>query len=822
MRIIPAIITAAFTLSLTYVLSHKLGEVPLLGNLLSHKLKQIPPLGSLLSPQTGFWQNAEAIGERPREQLLLPALSGKVEVWFDDRMVPHIFAKNEADAYYVQGYVTARDRLWQMELQTYAAAGRLSEILGPELIQYDRKQRREGMGYAAEGTVREMMANPDSKTAVEAYAAGINAYIATLTPATLPVEYKILDYKPEKWDVIKSALLLKYMAHDLAGACNDLEYTNARRLFSMKDFNLLYPDFQDTLDPIIPKGTAYAAASVKVVAPPDSQLAMDAAFMKFRMDKPDPDNGSNNWAVAGSKTQLGAPILCSDPHLGLTLPSLWYEIQIHTPGMNVYGVSLPGAPGVIIGFNDHIAWGVTNGEEDVKDFYRMQFRNGLREYLFNGSYRAADLRVEDIKVRGGATIHDTVAYTVWGPVMFDNTFPDKTARQLFLAMRWKALDPSDELATFYKLNKARNYDEYLNALKTYTCPAQNFVFADKTGDIAIWHNGQFPLRWNDQGKWVMPGGDSSYAWQGFIPHDELPHIKNPARGFVSSANQRPADSTYPYRLYGQFDLFRGERINERLAAMSAITPHDMMLLQNDDKNLFAAAAMPMIKKHIDSTAFTPQEQPYWQLLSSWDFMATPDSKAATIFNRLWYHLEDTIWHDELNPADSSVLTYPQSTTTLQLLLRDTSFHFIDNINTPQKETLSQLLQGAFATTVKELAALNKAGKLELGKSRGTDINHLSRGIPAFSAQHLNTGGGQHIINATKQSHGPSWRMIVQLTSKTEAYGIYPGGQSGNPGSPFYDNSVNDWVTGKYYLLHIFDEKEKDDPVIRYKLVFTGK
>lgn len=808
MRIIPAVITAAITLSLTYAFSTKLG--------------QVPPMGKLLSPQTGFWQNAEAIGEQPYENMVLPGLSGKVEVWYDDRAVPHVFAENEADAYYVQGYVTARDRLWQMELQTFAAAGRLSEVLGPKLVNYDRTKRREGMLYAAEVAVKAMQSDPATKTAIESYATGVNAFIDQLTPATLPVEYKILDYKPEKWDVIKSALLLKYMSADLAGYTTDLEFTNARRLFSLQDFNLLYPDFTDTLDPIIPKGTAYAAATAKAMAPPDSILAIDESFMKFKMDKPDPSNGSNNWAVAGRKTRSGAPILCNDPHLGLSLPSLWYEIQIHTPGMNVYGASLPGAPGVIIGFNDNIAWGVTNGEEDVKDFYRMQFRNGKQEYLYNGNYRPATLRVEDIKVRGHATIHDTVAYTVFGPVMFDNTFPEKIAGQQFLAMRWKALDSSNELRTFYRLNKARNYDDYTEAIRTFTCPAQNFVFASKTGDIAIWHNGQYPLRWKDQGKWIMPGNDSTYAWQGFIPHDQLPHIKNPERGFVSSANQRPTDQTYPYALYGEYDLFRGQRINNRLREMDQITPQDMMTLQNDNYNLYAASAVPLLRKHMDTTALTPEQKPYWELLTQWDYISGPDSKAATIFNIVWGRLTDTIFRDELVPKDSTILSWPQDITVLQMLLHDSTVHFIDNINTPQKETLSQLVQGAFTTSIKEISELNKAGKLELGKARGTDIRHLSRAIPAFSAMHLNTGGGRHIINATRGTHGPSWRMVVQLSDKTEAYGIYPGGQSGNPGSPFYDNAVNDWVSGKYYLLHIFDQAEKDDPLIRYKIAFTGK
>jgi penicillin amidase len=231
-------------------------------------------------------------------------------------------------------------------------------------------------------------------------------------------------------------------------------------------------------------------------------------------------------------------------------------------------------------------------------------------------------------------------------------------------MHWKALDPSNELLTFYKLNRAHNYDDYVNALQHYTCPAQNFVFAAKTGDIAIWQNGQFPVRWKDQGKWIMPGSDSTYAWQGYIPHAQLPNIKNPARGFVSSANQRPTDSTYPYALYGDFDLYRGKRINSRLAEMNQITPQDMMLLQNDNKNLFAAAAMSMIRAHLDTTKFTAAQQPYWELLSTWDYVSSADSKAATTFNMFWNHLQDTIWNDDLSPNDSTILAEPRSLSTL--------------------------------------------------------------------------------------------------------------------------------------------------------------
>lgn len=805
MRFVPFTITAVITIAFILLLDRSWGP--------------LPPLGRLLSPQEGFWQNAPSISKDYNEEIVLPGLKGRTEVWLDDRMVPHIFAENEADAYYVQGYLHARDRLWQMELQIFAAAGRLSEVLGPKMIEYDRRQRRMGMVYGAEHALQSMENDPASRQALHAYSDGVNAYINSLTRADLPVEYKLLNYKPELWTPLKSAILLKMMANDLAGAANDLVYTNARRLFSKEDFDKMYPDFGDSLDPIIPKGTQYPAASVKAVPPADSILKAAGIVLQFKEERPDPDNGSNNWAVAGSKTRSGAPILCNDPHLGLSLPSLWYEVQIHTPEMNVYGATLPGAPGVIIGFNDHIAWGVTNGSEDVKDFYLMEFRNGRQQYLFNGTYRDAEQRIEKIEVKGGKTVYDTVPYTVWGPVMYDNTFPDDVSGQHYLAMRWKALDPSNEIKTFLLLNKAHNYNDYLEALKYYTCPAQNFAFVDKAGDVALWHNGQYPLRWKDQGKWIMPGSDSTFAWQGYIPQEENPHTYNPARGFVSSANQHPTDSTYPYHLVGDYDLFRGKRINDVLAADSQITIQDMMQLQNDNTNLFGRTALPLIKAHIQPATLPATLQPYWEILDKWNFQNDPESKGATIFYILWDNLQGLVWNDDIQ-RDKTPLQMPWEKTTLLWLIRDSSMHFVDNVLTPEKETLSQLMRQAFTTAADTAAMLEREKKLEWGRYRGTNIRHLTRSIAPFGAMDLRTGGGRHIVNATKLTHGPSWKMIVQMSAKTEAYGIYPGGQSGNPGSPFYDNAVQDWVQGKYYLLHVFDLAVKDDPAVKFKIVFS--
>lgn len=806
MRIAPFILSALITIGLIFALGHKWGAVP--------------PFGKFLSPQQGFWQNADPISKDYNAQLQLPALTGKVDVWLDERMVPHIFADNLADAYYVEGYLHAKDRLWQMELQTRAAAGRLSEVLGTATIHYDRMQRRKGMVFAAENSLAVMEKDPITKEAVDAYTAGINAYIKQLDDAHLPVEYKLLDYKPEAWTPLKCALLLKYMADDLAGYANDIEYTNACRLFGAADAALMYPNVADSLNPIIPIGTKYPAPAVKAVAPPDSVIESVKHLLRFKEDKPDLDNGSNNWAVSGSKTRSGAPIICSDPHLGLHLPSLWYEVQIKVKDMNVYGVSLPGAPGVVIGFNDHIGWGVTNAEEDVKDYYLVQLNDGRKQYLFNGKYQPTTLRIEPIIVRGQPTVYDTVAYTHWGPVMYDVAFPQDNGDKRSIAMRWKAHDPSDELQTFLKLNHAKNYDEYVDAIRTYTCPAQNFAFASKDGDIAIWHNGQYPLRWKGQGQYLLPGTDTTFDWQGFIPQDENPHIKNPERGFVSSANQNPTDTTYPYHVIGAYDVFRGKRINEQLSAMSQITTDDMKALQTDNMNLFARAAMPLLLHHLQTGLLDKTQTQVLDIISHWDLTADAQSKGTTIFNLWWGNLENGLWNDDLTGrGDTVALERPMSVTTLQWLLRDTSMHFIDDINTPLHENLSQLVQASFVIAAHIADSLDKRGELAIGVARSTNIMHLAR-LPALSRMNLRTGGGSHIVNATKKDHGPSWRMVVQLSEHTEAYGIYPGGQSGNPGSPYYDNMVSDWVKGSYYPLHVFDLSSADDPNIRYRLAFA--
>ena len=405
MRIVPFLVTATVTAGLVFTLNIQLK----LGG------TKAPRLGYFLSPQHGFWKNAEKVNTNFDATILANDLKGDVDVYMDDRLVPHIYADNDEDAYYVQGYLHAKYRLWQMDFQTRVAAGRLSEIAGADKLSIDRFFRRLGMVYGAEQTeayINEK--NPVMKATVDAYTAGVNAYLKQLAPEDLPFEYKLMNFEPEAWTPKKTYLFLMFMSYDLTGrsASADLQLTNTRDYLGYDLFDQLYTNQQDSLDPIIPIGTAYAEPSIVPVKPMSSDMVylkktpqVDIAKVVETPEAPDPNNGSNNWAVGGSMTKSGKPILASDPHLGLNLPSLWYEVQITTPTHSTYGASFPGSPAVIIGFNDSLAWGVTNAGRDVLDYYELKFKDTTQnEYWFNGAWKSVTKRVEVIKVKDSADV----------------------------------------------------------------------------------------------------------------------------------------------------------------------------------------------------------------------------------------------------------------------------------------------------------------------------------------------------------------------------------------------------------------------------------
>jgi penicillin G amidase len=518
--------------------------------------------------------------------------------------------------------------------------------------------------------------------------------------------------------------------------------------------------------------------------------------------------GSNNWAVHGSKTATGAPILCNDPHLTLSFPSIWYVVHLNAPGVNTLGASLPGAPNVIIGYNDSIAWGVTNAQRDLVDWYKIQFKDSRRgEYLSDDKWVTANKRVEKILIRGREPFYDTVTYTHHGPVVYDESFHGEDEKNHY-AFRWLAHDGSAELKTIYKLNRAKNYDDYVEALKYWKGPAQNFAFASTRGDIAMRVTGKFPVRRPGEGKFVLDGTHTYTEWKKFIPFEHGIATKNPARGFVSSANQYPADATYPYYIQSDwYETFRNKRINEVLDASKGITPGDMMKLQHDNVSLQAKESLPMMLNLLDSASLKPDEKRAFEVLKYWDYICDAESVEAPYYEAWWNHLTSLLWDEMFN--QKVALEVPDDYATIQVLKSTSEISFVDNKSTPEKEDLRAIVMWSFRESLKSIDEWEREHDQTAywADYKDTYVAHLSR--MSQLSRHVRLGGTRGIVNAADHRHGPSWRMIVSLEKdKVQGWGVYPAGQSGNPGSVFYDNLVNYWAIGKYYRLHLENVPEK--------------
>jgi penicillin amidase len=808
MTYLKALLGLALTAGLTYLLSRPLGPAP--------------ALGPLLSPFEGFW--ATAATDDP-EELTLDGLKGTVTVRYDNDRVPHVFAENDEDLYFAQGYVTARDRLWQMEFQTHAAAGRLCEIVGERALPLDLHKRRTGTVKAAEAALKLMQADPRSRLMVEGYAAGVNTYIRSLKPAGYPVEYKLLGYAPEAWTPLKSALLLKEMTHTLANP-NDgaTRLTNVLRKYGPALTQDLFPDYPVRESPIIPAGTKWDFTPVKVPAAPKDYLQVAGGTGLAPVPETPPGVGSNNWAIAGSKSATGYPILAGDPHLTLNLPSIWYQIQLVSPTVNVCGVALPGSPGVIIGFNHDVAWSVTNVGSDVADSYEIRFRDATRRaYWHDGRWKPTTTRLETIKVKGQPAVVDTVVYTHHGPVAIPRTAGGKPE----LALCWIAHEPSNESLTYYLLNRARGYDDYVKALSHFAAPAQNFCFASNGNDIAIWVNGKFPLKWKEQGKYLLDGTNPAHDWAGWIPHAQNPHVKNPPRGFVSSANQFSTDPSYPYYLNWRFaPADRALRINERLAAMQRATPDSLRMLQNDNFNVLARDVLPLLLREVRVKDLSEAQTAALKMLADWNYQNAPESVGATIFEQWTDALDYAIWEDDLPSTDAVPLRRPTEDRTYQLVLNEPTSRWFDNRRTPEVEVRADIVTRSFKAAVDTIRKAH--GPMDpktwaWTKVKSTDILHLLPPMKAFGRYDIPNGGGAGIVNATTARTGPSWRMVVALgPNGPKAYGLYPGGQSGNPGSRHYADLLDKWTRGELNELVYLKTKDEMNPRLTQSMTLRGK
>lgn len=767
-----------------------------------------PKLSVFLDPWKGAWVRPDDDLQSMSRGVLIPGLRGPVTVHFDDNRIPHVFAIHDEDLYAVQGYLVAADRLWQMDFISRAAAGRLSEVFGPRTLEFDKLFVKLGIPEAARESETFMYQDELSKMALQAYARGVNAYIDSLSERDMPFEYKLLEMRPERWTPLKTALLQKFMAYNLTFYTYDLALSRSFTRVSEADFNELFPLHLPIPAPIIPNGTKW---SFKTLAPAAPAAVHHASAETIEpLPTPNPSNGSNNWAVSGRKSTTGKPIVSNDVHLGYGLPSLWYEMQLVSKTHNVYGATIPGAPGILLGFNSHVAWAVTNAGTDVVDWFEMRFRDELRrEYKYDDAWRPIIGREHVIQVKGQEPVRIRLQKTHFGPIVYEETeSPVNPSIPRGLALRWGALDPSNDIRGFLALNRATDFSSCRAAIEMHSSPAQNFICGDSAGNLGILHEGRFPVRWREQGRMISDGSDPVYDWHGFVPREELPMQINPERGFVSSANQPPTDAGYPHFLGWPFEIpYRGQRINEILESKDKFSPEDLVAMQADSEMIPARELLSVLLERLPKQGLSDLEAEAHEQLKGWNYRMEPDLVAPTIFSAWFEALQTQIWSDQFPSPQHFFVPKPHRT--IQLILNEPDSKWFDRIETDTRETLDQLILLSFQESVSRLR--EQLGRdpetWTWGRYQPAVFPHMGR-IPGLGSREIPTRGDRMAIFANRGNHGPVWKMVVALGVPDGQWALYPGGQSGHPASRYYDNFLSDWSDGKLKKVEFLDSPEQ--------------
>lgn len=737
-------------------------------------------------------------------ELAVTILDQDVTVTRDEKGVPHIFAKTDADLYRAQGYVQAQDRLFQMDLARRQASGRLSEIIGEATINTDKHFRTFSLRDAAEKSLAAY--DDESKQVLEWYAEGVNAFIAQAKESnTLSYEFALLGYEPEEWTVVDSLTIGKYMAYDLGGNWNTLAF----RHWALQNFD------EEKAKELFIKYPENASAIIE--ANIQNPVAVAGQFSAEML--PNEFNGSNNWVVSGDKTKSGTPILADDPHLGLSTPSIWYQMHLQSPQQNVSGVIFAGIPGIILGHNDEIAWGVTNVGPDVQDLYiEIPNPDNPTQFRYDGKWEQAEVRDESIKVKDGETVDFEVVVTRHGPIMTDLAFKDTEPTAQF-SMQWTALQPTAELRAVLGFNKAKTWSDFEKALEDFKAPAQNFVFASKDGTIAYKANGQIPIRKQGEGQLPVPGDSSDYGWEGFIPWDELPTLVNPKEGFIATANNQVIGEDYPYHITDFWaQPYRFERIKEVLEANDAITVEDMMALQMDQHNLYAREFLPDL---LTSLKEKDQDGKYAEIiamLEKWDMVDAKESGAPLVFHTLMIKLQEVLFKDQM-PEDMYGIMYGKFNITDQLLR--TAYSGEKSIWIEEQGGIDETIYKAFELTIAQLEDQfgKNPSKWQWGDYHQLTFDHtLGSASPIlaayFNAKKVPIGGSKVTVQAADNDlagnvdHGASWRFVVDVGDLSSAYHIVGPGQSGHVKSDWYQDQVLDWANGDYHQTFIKQEEIK--------------
>jgi penicillin amidase len=777
----------------------------------------VPPLGAFLDPVRGAW-GAVSTAEHPvSAEGAIPGLTGPVEVRYDVRGVPHIFAGREDDAMRALGFVVARDRLFQLDLQARAGAGTLSELLGARAIPLDSVPRHLGMARATERAWAALAPDGITRRHAEAYAAGVNAYIETASVAEWPVEYKLLGVRPARWSPINVLHLAARMAWTLSYAPNERERLAAEGLVGRVAAEALFPVATPVQEPIQPHGVGPAYDSLALPAPgtPDAEVQALASFIP-RSPTADVDGqgsrifASNNWAVSPGRSRSGKALLAGDPHLELTLPSIWYEAHLVVPGvLDIYGVTIPGSAGMLIGFTKDLAWSLTNTGADVLDYYRETVDDHLRplRYLLDEEWKDVELREEAYRDPRGEVVRvDTVRFTHRGPMI--------AMGKEWVSMRWTALEPGDVVEAFSTAAKQRTAPAFLDSLAArFFVPAQNAIVADRLGTIAIRSTGHYPIRPdNGSGLLIRDGATRASDWQGYWPVADYPQAVSPVQGFLASANQQPIDPAVQPRYLGPdagYEVWRALQINRLLREDSSVTVDEMRLFQTDPGSVRADLFVPRLlaasagRRSVGamSKALSGADS----LLSRWDRRYTTANTGSVLFEQAMREVTRRTWDELVPPSDSARVATPSGPVLLRLM-HDAESPWWDDRSTTNRverrdDILVAALEAAYDTLVRRFGAPDST-RWSWGQRGAANVEHLLR-LGGFSRRGLAVQAGPGTLNPSPSSgFGSSWRMVVELGDRVRALGTYPGGQSGNPASARYDDRLRFWQQGDLELLYV--------------------
>ena len=730
--------------------------------------------------------------------IALPHLQNEVTVITDENGVPHISAQNDHDLYIAQGYVQAQYRLFQMDLSRRQASGTLSEVVGESAINNDKYFRALGLRRAAEKSYDTY--TDEGIEVLELFAEGVNAYInEAIEDDKLPIEYTLLGVEPEEWSTIDSLTIGKYMAFDLGGNWE-------RQAFNYYLLNQFREEKALELFPVYPKN--------KPTIMEDGEI--DITGILEHAVIPHDFNGSNNWVVSGEKTASGHPLLADDPHLGLATPSIWLQMHLESADVNVGGVIFAGVPGIILGHNENIAWGVTNANPDVQQLY-IEKRNpdNKEEFEFEGKWEKALVHEEPIKVKDGETIDFQVLETRHGPIISE--FAEDSAKDTVFSLRWTALDATTELEAILDINRAEDWETFEKGLEKFIVPTQNFVFAGKDGTIAYKANGKIPIyETSEDALLPLPGWEAKYEWKDFIPFDELPRIVNPEKGFIATANNKIAGESYPYHISNVWaQPYRYERITEVLEARDDFTVEDMQNLQMDAMNLRAREFVPLFNDVLTGVNLGEAEKEALELLRNWDYKDGVELPQPLIFHS-WFDEIDAILYDEI--PESMMEFFSANGQTTDELLRK-SINGEKSIWIEENGGLEKVLQTSLTAAVMKLAD-KYSEDMEAwrwGDYHKVQFYHPLSNVHPILAYFFNRekpipvdGSAVTPMAAAYKKetgevdHGASWRFVIDMDQPVVGYHIVAPGQMGHFRSEWYHDQMNDWAEGNFHRTKIKD------------------